>query len=159
MKKTTLLFFSILSFITFSFSQATIDDVKLKDSKGKLVNMADVIKSEKPVIISFWATWCAPCIQELDAINEVYEDWQKETGVALYAVCIDDARSQSKAITLSKGKGWNYSILYDPNQDLKRALNVANVPYMVVYKAGKLIYQHSGYSAGSEDVLYKKIKS
>ncbi len=148
-----------LFFSLFLFAQNNLQGVKLKDVKGKWVDVSTIVQSNKPVIISFWATWCSPCIQELDAINEVYEDWQKETGVILYAVCIDDARSQAKAISLSKGKGWNYPILYDPNQDLKRVLNIANVPYMIVYKDGKLIYEHSGYAEGSEDEVLKKIKS
>ncbi|MBW7952057.1 MAG: TlpA family protein disulfide reductase [Chitinophagaceae bacterium] len=154
------LFFLFFTFFiaSASFSQESLTQLKLKDAKGNVVQIGEVIQSQKPVIISFWATWCAPCIQELEAIHEVYEDWQKETKVTLYAVCIDDARSQFKAKSIYKIKGLKYEVLYDANQDLKRALNVANVPNLVVYFNGKEIYKHSGYSPGSEDVLYKKIK-
>lgn len=151
------LFFSLFIWLS-SFAQDNINQLTLKDFNGKSVAFTDVMLADKPTIISFWATWCAPCLQELEAISDVYEDWQKELGVTLYAVCIDDARSTSKASALVKGKGWNYKLLYDPNQDLKRLLNIANIPYVIVYYKNKIIYQHTGYSPGSENVLYKKIK-
>lgn len=150
---------SVLLLSTCSFSQENMNEVKIKDAKGNLIQFSEVIKSDKPTIISFWATWCAPCLQELEAIHDVYEDWQKETGVTLYAVCIDDARSQSKAASIVKSKGWNYEIVYDPNHDLKRILNVVNIPNLFVYHKGNVIYKHSGYSPGSEDILYNKIKA
>lgn len=142
-----------------SFAQDNLNEIKLKNAKGKVVQMSDVMQSDKPVIISFWATWCSPCLRELDAVNEVYESWQEKLGVTLYAVCVDDARSKAKAVSLAKGKGWNYEILYDPNQDLKRVLNIINIPYTLVYHKGKLIYKHTGYSPGSEDVLFEKIQA
>ncbi len=158
LKKFFLTFFALI--ITSAiFSQENLTEVKLKNVKGKLINLSEVVQSDKPVIISFWATWCSPCLRELDAISEVYDTWQKETGVTLYSVCVDDARSQAKAVSIAKGKGWTYEILYDPNQDLKRALNVINIPYTFVFNKGKLIYKHTGYSPGSEDVLYEKIKA
>lgn len=150
---------SFLMFSTLIFSQENMNEVTLKDAKGNPIQFSEVIKADKPVIVSFWATWCAPCLQELEAINDVYEEWQKTTGVTLYAVCIDDARSQSKAASIVKSKGWNYEIVYDPNHDLKRILNVVNVPNLLVYYKGNVIYKHSGYSPGSEDILYEKIKS
>ena len=59
-------------------------DVKTLD--GKTVNTSKFSNEGKPMIIDFWATWCKPCKKELDAISEVYADWQKETGVKLIAV-------------------------------------------------------------------------
>ncbi len=141
-----------------AISQSNVNQLRLKDFNGNSVSFSTIINSEKPTIISFWATWCAPCLQELEAISDVYEDWQKEFNLTLYAVCVDDSRSMSKATALVKGKGWNYQLLFDPNQDLKRLLNIANIPYVLIYHKGKIIYQHTGYSPGGETVLYKKIK-
>ena len=131
----------------------------LKNSGGKSIALATAIQSNQPTILSFWATWCSPCIQELETIHDLYEDWQKELGVTLFAISIDDSRSQSKAVAMAKGKGWSYEILFDSNQELKRALNIANVPHVVVYYKGKIIYQHSGFTPGSEMLMYNKIKS
>ena len=108
---------------------------------------------------SFWATWCKPCKKELDAISENYTDWQKETGVKLIAVSVDDARSIAKVPTDVKTKGWEYEIYTDENGDLQRAMNVNNVPHtFIVDGAGNIVYSHNSYAEGDEDVLFENIK-
>lgn len=133
--------------------------VSLKDLDGKTVNMSAYNNSDKPVIISFWATWCGPCLKELTAINEVYSKWQKETGVELVAVSIDDARTKSRVKPQVKGKSWKYKVVLDENQELKRALNVGNVPYTMVLYKGKVVYSHSSYTPGIENEIYKHVKA
>ena len=72
------------------FAQSKLPNVTLKSLEGKAINLSSYNTKSKPVIISFWATWCGPCIKELKAINSVYDKWQKETGLELVAVSIDD---------------------------------------------------------------------
>ena len=74
------------------------------------------------------------------------------------AVSVDDTRTQKRVKPLLNGKKWPYTILLDTNQDLKRALGIANVPYTVVVKNKKIVYIHNGYSQGAEKELYKKLK-
>ena len=45
-------------------------------------------------ILSFWATWCVPCINELDALNEVYDELSKELKFKVYAISTDDSRTK-----------------------------------------------------------------
>jgi len=152
---------SIIAFVCFSLSvsaQSKLPNVTLKDLKGKSVNIAQYGKSDKPVIVSFWATWCGPCLKELEAINKVYDKWQKETGVELVAVSIDDSRTRSRVKPLVNGKSWDYTILLDENQELKRAMNVINPPYTVVVYKGQIVYSHTGYTPGTENELYKELK-
>ena len=119
--------------------------------KGNKVTTDTFSNDGKPFIISFWATWCKPCLKELSTIAEVYEDWQEETGVKLFAVSIDDSRSSSQVKTLVSGKSWEYEIYLDPNSDLKRALNVNIIPHtFIVSGNGEIVWQHTGYSEGSE---------
>lgn len=138
---------------------SSLPNIKLKNLEGKEVTLSDYNKKERPVIISFWATWCGPCLKELSAIHDVYEDWQRETGVELVAVSVDDAKTIRRVRSLVNGKSWNYEVLYDDNHELKRAMNVVNVPFtMVVYK-GEIVYKHTSYTPGVERELYKRIRS
>jgi thiol-disulfide isomerase/thioredoxin len=110
-------------------------------------------------VFSFWATWCGPCIKELDNINELYEDWVEEYGIEMVAVTVDDARNIPKVKPLVNGKGWPYKILLDENKDLSRALNVQNPPMtFLINKEGKIVYKHVGYTEGAEYKLLEEIK-
>ncbi len=112
------------------------------------------------MIINFWATWCAPCKRELNTIAEVYDEWQKETGVKLIAISIDDARSQSRVLPFINGSSWEYEIYIDANQDFKRAMGVNNVPHtFLVDGNGYVVWQHNNYSPGDEEELYDKIRA
>lgn len=150
----------IMAFILVSFCATAqkLPNITLKDLDGKTVNMSKFNDSDTPIIISFWATWCGPCLKELSAINEVYTQWQKETGVELVAVSIDDSRTKARVKPQVKGKSWKYTVVLDENQELKRALNVGNVPYTMVLYKGKVVYSHSSYTPGIENEIYKQVK-
>ena len=79
-----------------------------------------------------------PCINELDAISDVYEEWQEETNVEIIAISTDDSRTRKRVKPLVNGKGWDYEILIDENQDLKRALNITTLPHIVIIKMERL---------------------
>ena len=154
MKKIVFLLFIASSF---AFAQKKLPNLKLKDINGKTVSLSDVTK-DKTVVLSFWATWCGPCINELDAIAEQYEDLQND-GFELIAISIDDSRTKSRIKPLVNGKDWEFTILLDTNQELKRSLNIVNVPYVVIVKNGEIVYTHSGYNPGSEEEIIKKFNS
>ncbi|MGB7499835.1 MAG: redoxin domain-containing protein, partial [Moheibacter sp.] len=91
--------FSILLFmavVSFSFGQESrFPDMILTDIEGNKVDI-NALSQEGPVAISFWATWCGPCMLELNAINEVIDDWVEETGVKFFAISIDDSKTVSR---------------------------------------------------------------
>jgi peroxiredoxin len=149
----------LLVFFVGSAQQKELPNVQLKNLDGKMVNLADYNDAEKPIIISFWATWCGPCLKELSAIKDVYQDWQEETGVELVAVSIDDAKTVKRVRPLVNGKGWDYEVLLDENHELKRAMNVINVPFTALLYKGKIVYKHTSYTPGVEKELYKQVKS
>ena len=139
---------------------AQVPNVQLKNINGKTVQTASIANNGgKPVIISFWATWCKPCLRELKAIHEVYADWQDETGVKMYIVSIDQAQDANKVKPLVDGNGWEYEVLLDPNGDFKRAMNVQNIPHVFVINGkGKIVYNHAGYVDGGEEDIYEALQ-
>jgi|SRR5690554_472992 len=151
--------FMILATTNSAVSQTRLPNVSLKDINGRTVNISKYNSADKPVIVSFWATWCGPCIKELKAIKEVYPQWQKEFGVELVAVSIDDAKTRNRVKPQVSGAGWDYTILLDENHELKRAMNVANVPYTVIMYKGKVMFKHSNYTPGIENKIYEELKS
>ena len=102
-------------------ASAGLPSVNLTDVNGNTVDTATLSNDGKPFIISFFATWCKPCMRELKAIHEVYPDWQDETGVRLIAVSIDEGQNTQKVKPLIEGKGWSdYEVLLDPSNEFKR---------------------------------------
>lgn len=138
---------------------AQLPAVMLKTIDGYNVSMDTLRNDGKPFIIDFFATWCKPCNRELDAISEVYEDWQAETGVKLFAISIDQAQNINKVKPLVDSHGWEYEILLDPNSDLKRALGIQMIPFVLVCDGqGNIVYKHNGYTDGSELELIEKVR-
>ena len=133
--------------------------VSLKDINGKTVETDTLSNGGRPFSVDFFATWCKPCNRELDAIHEVYADWREETGVKIYAVSIDQAQNINKVKPLVDNHGWEYEVLLDPNGDLKRALGVQMIPYVLIVDGkGNVVYKHQGYTDGAEEELIEKVR-
>lgn len=132
----------------------------IKTLDGTSFDTGKIENGGKPIIVSFWATWCKPCIKELSAIADEYDDWTEETGVKLIAISIDDARNSAKVKPFINGKDWDYEVYIDSNQDLKRAMNVNNVPHTFLLDGNKkVVYSHNSYAPGDEDELYEKVQA
>lgn len=158
MKKTILLsLFLLLSFNLFS-QENQLPNIELKTLDGKSIDIKDTLNDEGVTVYSLWATWCVPCLKELEAISDVYDDWQDETNMKLVAVSIDDSRTVRRVKPLINGKNWDYEIFLDTNNDLKRSLNAANIPFLFIVKDNTIVYKHTGYNPGGEDELFEKIK-
>jgi thiol-disulfide isomerase/thioredoxin len=156
MKKIVLLLLLIISFQ--AYTQTELPDIDLTTLDGKTLSSIEATTQDNVVVVSLWATWCVPCLKELDAISELYDEWQDETNVELIAVSVDDSRTVKRVKPLINGKGWDYTILLDKNNDFKRALGAATVPLTLLIKDNQIVYRHSGYTAGTEFELYEKIK-
>ena len=157
MKRILLFLILLISFST--YSQKIIPNIYVSDFEGDKTKLFDIIDDDKITVISLWATWCVPCIKELDAINEVYDNWKEELDFKLIAVSVDDSRSVRRARALVNGKAWPYEIYLDSNQDFKRALGTSFIPQTLIVKNRKILYQHTGYQPGDEDYLFEKLNT
>jgi len=166
MKKIFTLFILLVSATAFSQtdrskqeSTGTLPDVTLKNVDGEDVNIADYGTNGKITIISFWATWCKPCIKELKNVNSLLDEWIEEYDVELVAVSVDDSRNAVKVKPTVNALNWDFDVLLDPNGDLQRAMNVANPPVtFLIDQEGNIVYTHTGYVEGDEYELEDHIK-
>ena len=141
------------------YAQQTLPSVDLKTLDGKAINTKEISNDGKPFAICFWATWCKPCLMELSTFAELYEEWQEETGMKIFAVSIDDSRTQAKVQPLVNTSEWEYEILLDVNSEFKRAMGVNNPPHtFVVNGNGEIVWQHVGYTPGDEEGLIEAIR-
>ena len=139
-----------------TYAQNNIPSVNIKTLDGKPVKSRSIYNKNGLTVYSFWATWCVPCINELDDIHKEIEKWD-EANVKIVAISTDDSRTKRRIRPLISGKKWGFKILLDENQDLKRALNINGIPHTIVTNGNKIIYRRIGYKPGEENDLYQFI--
>jgi len=154
-----LLLYSALLAVGFLAEAQPLPQIEVQTLGGTKVPIASLHQTGKPTILSFWATWCKPCINELNSIAERYDELQEELGVTLIAVSIDDSRTSPKVGPFVAGQGWDYTVVLDPNSDLRRAMGVNNVPHTFLLNgAGEIVWQVNKYVPGEEEVLISEIR-
>lgn len=128
----------------------------LENPAGRRVAFADEL-ARGPVVVSFWATWCKPCLKELPHLEELAERYDGR--VTFLAVCTDDSRSVAKVEPLVRARGWSHlKVLLDTAAAVQQALQVDAMPYLIVYdREGREAYRHAGYVEGGEVELEQAI--
>ncbi|MEP0862819.1 MAG: TlpA family protein disulfide reductase [Ignavibacterium sp.] len=162
MKKIILILFISLPFFSFAqdeLSQGkTAPNFKLESLDGNNFELTQAL-GKGPVLLSFWATWCKPCMEEMNELNKIYEEL-KGKGFTLLAISTDNEKTIAKVKPLVKSKGYNFTVLLDKNSDVARKYYAQQIPYSVLIdKDGKIISSHMGYMKGDEKKLREKILS
>lgn len=123
---------------------------------GKKIEMKTLLV-DGPVLISFWATSCKPCIKELDELQKIYPEYKKK-GFEILAVDVDGPRSVSNVKSKVKGFKWQFPVLLDTNKDIYRKYQVLGIPHTaLVDQNGDIRYTHTTYRSGDEKIIQKKI--
>lgn len=155
------IFFAAVALVMMSSlgASAQLPSFKLKTLDGKVVDTAKISNNGKPFVVSFFATWCKPCIREFRAVHEHYADWAEETGMKLVAISIDQAQNANKVKPLVASEGWEYEVLLDPNSDLTRAFGINGIPHILILNGkGEVVESRSGYTEGSEKHIIEKVR-
>ena len=136
-----------------------IPSVQIKTMEGKSVNTLTFSNNGKPMVIDFWATWCVPCVMELNAIADKYEYWKRETGVKIIIVAVDTVHNTTTVSSFVKNKGWLYEVYLDQDQNLQKAMQVNDTPCtFVIDGSGKVVWMHNSYMEGDEDKVFEELK-
>ncbi len=151
----------VLSGLILNFLIAQIDQIpaiKLKLADGSEMTLEE-IHHTGPVLIDFWALWCAPCLKAMRHLDDLQEKY-RDQGLTILGINLDTERSRSKVRSYIRSKGYGFTVALDPSQESYRRLNGTAMPYtMLVDSTGKIVYRHSGYMPGDEKILEAEILS
>ncbi len=127
----------------------------LRDINGANVTLSS-LKGEV-VMISFWATWCAPCKQEMPHLDAIRQDF----GVKVLSISTDDARASSKVKAYIRSRGYGFTVLLDKDSTVVSEYNPSkSLPYTVLIdRSGKIHKVFQGFKPGEEEHLKKEVKA
>jgi len=159
---TTLVLFIILSLPVYSQGESEGirkgPNFKTENLDGESFELNSEV-GEGPILLSFWATWCKPCLDELNEYKKIYKEY-KDKGFKMFAISTDDERTVAKVKPLVKSKAFEFPVLLDTNLDVARLYYAQSVPYSVILdKKGMIIYSHLGYMKGDEIKVKEIISS
>jgi cytochrome c biogenesis protein CcmG/thiol:disulfide interchange protein DsbE len=145
--------------VTALHAQERLPAVVLRALDGRPVHTDTLSNAGKPIVLNFWATWCKPCLLELATLHRLYPQWRAETGVRIIAISIDDARTSSRVAPFVRARRWEFEVYLDENSELRRALNITDIPHTVVLDGqGRIAWQHQSYSPGDEEQLAEVLR-
>jgi cytochrome c biogenesis protein CcmG/thiol:disulfide interchange protein DsbE len=110
------------------------------------------------VMVDFWAIYCKSCVEGLDAMKEVFAEF-KEKNLIFLAISEDGPRNISKVPGFVKGHQWEYTVLYDPDQEVKNLFGIQAIPETyIIDTEGFIVYRHRGFKEGDEEDIKEKLK-
>jgi len=135
----------------------------LPDLSFKLMNgghtSLDELLDDGPVLINFWATWCAPCKKEMVHLNKLHEKYKSE-GFKVICISTDSPKSMSKVKSYIRSKKHSFIVGLDPNQQVKQKMNAMLLPTsLIINQNREVVWFHQGYLPGDEVEMEKQIRS
>ncbi|MFH1195946.1 MAG: TlpA disulfide reductase family protein [bacterium] len=160
-----ILFVALLIFSGSMYAQSeNVESLKkapnfqLENLDGDLISLKENL-GNGPILLSFWATWCKPCIEELGHIQKIYSSLEKN-GLKVFAISTDNEKSVAKVKPFIKSSNYDFTVLLDTDGETARDYFTVAVPFTVILdKNGKIVYTHSGYKKGDELKVEEIIKN
>ncbi len=101
-------------------------DFALQDASGRTVRLSDF--RGRFVVLNFWATWCAPCVEEVPSLEQLQQRFESESPqkITVLSVSVDSGWAPIKAF--SKQKNITYPVLLDSDQDVAHTFGTFKYP-------------------------------
>lgn len=126
-----------------------------KDLSGRPIDRAAL--AGKVVIVDFWASWCAPCKQELPALEALYAKY-KDQGLVVIGVSVDGDRD--KALALAKSLKLTFPNVHDAQHAIAEQFDPPRMPSSyVIDRKGIVRHVHAGFRAGDEQVIEREVRA
>jgi peroxiredoxin len=134
-------------------------DFTARDLDGKQIRLSDS-RGERAVLLSFFATWCAPCVQELPHLRKLYEA-NKDRGFLVLAISVDGAETVANVANFEKRNQLPFPTLIDTDSAISNIYNPhKSVPYSVLIdKTGTIVRVREGYQSGDEELVAKDVET
>ena len=156
MMKTFLILF-LIGNTGFAVAQDSLSQARLKSLRGVIAPFSQFAKKDSLFLICFWATSSDESITELNAINDNLDKWKTAVPFRFLAVSVDEGKLANKVRPTYNMNSWTFEVFTDLYGDLRRTLHSNNLPQSMIIFKNKIIYQQSGWAAGSENYLYQKL--
>ena len=158
MKKVIFILLSFFAFVTFAKAQMYYE-FTLPDLDGNDVSMQKFLDKSDVVMLSFWATWCTPCKEEMRKMSDLYEKY-KSQGFEYVAISVDNQKSVSKVKAFITAQGYSFPVLLDTDKRVFEGYSGRDeMPYSVLINKNKeVIAVHVGFKTGDEVTIEKEIK-
>jgi cytochrome c biogenesis protein CcmG, thiol:disulfide interchange protein DsbE len=157
MKKT--LFFCLILFSITASGQDSLQQAKIKSLQGKIAPFSVFAKKDSLFLICFWSVSSDESITELNSINENLEHWQSMSPFRFMAVSVDEGKTANRLRPVYNQNGWTFEAYSDLFGELRKSLHSNNLPQsMIIYK-NEVIYEQSGWTAGTENYFIQKLLS
>jgi len=138
-----------------SYSQS-YNDFTLPDLDNNDVSLSKLLE-KGPVMISFWATWCSPCKEEMKKVQPLYEKY-KDQGFTYLAVNQDNQKSVAKVKSFINANGYTFPVVLDLEKNIFEAYSGIGMPYsLLIDQNKKIVAKHLGYVTGDDVKIEKEI--
>ena len=135
-----------------------LPDLSVRLLDGKQVRLSALLE-EGPLLVSFWATWCAPCKKEMRFLEEFHQKYN-ENSFRVLAISTDSPKSMSKVKSYIRAKKHTFLVGIDPNQEIAKKMNALLMPTtLILNKDRKVSWYHQGFIPGDEKEIEAQIRA
>ena len=140
-------------------AQDSLLQARLKPLRGAIAPFSSFAKKDSLFLVCFWASTSDESMNELNAINANLEKWKSAVPFRMLGISEDEGKMVNRVRGIYNMNSWTFEVFTDIYGDLRRALYSNNLPQSMILFKNKIIYQQSGWTAGSENYLFQKLQA